>query len=49
MMANHIIRKRITDPTQLKKFKVAGYRYEKSLSTNTEYTFVRAEQEPKGK
>ena len=44
MMANHIIRKRITDPTQLKKFRVAGYKFEKSLSTDTEFTFVRPEQ-----
>ena len=47
MMANHIIRKRITDPVQLKRFKVAGYKFDKSLSTDTEYTFVRPEQEPK--
>jgi cytoplasmic iron level regulating protein YaaA (DUF328/UPF0246 family) len=46
MMANHIIRKRISDPLQLKKFKVAGYKFEKSLSTDTEFTFVRAEQTP---
>jgi len=44
MMANYIIRKQITDPKQLKKFKVAGYKYDKSLSTDTDYTFVRAEQ-----
>ncbi|MGI9241677.1 MAG: peroxide stress protein YaaA [Verrucomicrobiales bacterium] len=44
MMANYIIRKRITDPLQLKKFKVAGYKFDKSLSSETEYTFVRAEQ-----
>lgn len=47
MMANHIIRKRITAPTELKKFKVAGYKFDKKLSTDTEYTFVRAEQTPK--
>ncbi len=46
MMANHIIRKRISDPTQLKRFKLAGYKFDKSLSNETEYTFVRAEQAP---
>ena len=48
MMANHIIRKRISDPAKLKRFTVAGYKYDKSLSTDTEFTFVRAEQKPKG-
>ena len=47
MMANYIIRKRITDPVHLKKFKVAGYKFDKSLSTESDYTFVRAEQKPK--
>ena len=47
MMANHIIRKRITDPQQLKKFKVAGYKFDKKLSTDTEFTFTRPEQVPK--
>jgi cytoplasmic iron level regulating protein YaaA (DUF328/UPF0246 family) len=44
MMTNFIIRKGITDPLQLKKFKVAGYKFDKSLSTTTEFTFTRAEQ-----
>lgn len=48
MMANHIIRKRITDPLQLKKFKVAGYKFDRSLSTESEFTFVRAEQNAAG-
>ncbi|MFT4546630.1 MAG: cytoplasmic iron level regulating protein YaaA (DUF328/UPF0246 family) [Verrucomicrobiales bacterium] len=47
MMANYIIRKRITDPTKLKRFSVAGYKFDKSLSSDSEYTFVRPEQEPK--
>ena len=47
MMANYIIRKRITDPEQLKKFKVAGYKFDKGLSSDTEFTYTRAEQVPK--
>lgn len=47
MMANFIIRKRITDPQQLKKFNVAGYKFDKGLSSDTEFTFTRAEQIPK--
>ena len=47
MMANYIIRKRITDPTKLKRFRVAGYKFDKDLSSDNEYTFVRAELPPK--
>ncbi|MFT5526712.1 MAG: cytoplasmic iron level regulating protein YaaA (DUF328/UPF0246 family), partial [Pirellulaceae bacterium] len=46
MMANYIIRKSITDPKLLKKFAEAGYNFEKSRSTETEFTFTRAEQTP---
>ena len=44
MMADYIVRQAITDPTQLKKFKTAGYQFSKEDSTSTDFLFTRAEQ-----
>jgi len=44
MMADYIVRKNITDATDLKKFKTAGYKFSKSDSTETELLFTRKEQ-----
>ncbi len=44
MMANHIIRKQLTDPKALKRFKVAGYTFDKDQSDASTYTFTREEQ-----
>jgi len=41
LMAAWIIQNGITDPKQLKKFKVAGYRYSADLSKPNEPTFIR--------
>jgi len=41
MMADYIIRNRIEDPEDLKKFKLGGYRYNKSLSDDRQWTFER--------
>ena len=47
MMANHIIRKKLTDPKALKRFKSAGYKFDKDQSTDTEFVFTREEQPKK--
>ena len=41
MMADYIIRNRIEDPEDLKKFKLGGYRFHKSLSDDKQWTFER--------
>jgi cytoplasmic iron level regulating protein YaaA (DUF328/UPF0246 family) len=41
MMADYIIRNRIEDPEDLKKFKLGGYRFNKSLSDDKQWTFER--------
>lgn len=44
MMADFIVRKGVTDPTDLKKFKTAGYKFSKGDSTENQLVFTRAEQ-----
>ena len=44
MMADFVVRKRITDPTDLKKFKTAGYQFSKGDSSDMQLVFTRAEQ-----
>ncbi len=41
MMADYIIRNRIEDPEDLKKFKLGGYKFNKSLSDDRQWTFER--------
>ncbi len=41
MMADYIIRNRIERPEDLKKFKLGGYRFNKSLSDDKQWTFER--------
>lgn len=41
MMANYAITKRITQPAELKKFKVDGYQFNKELSTADNWVFTR--------
>jgi uncharacterized protein len=41
MMADYIIRNRIENPENLKEFKLAGYKFDKSLSDDTQWTFER--------
>jgi hypothetical protein len=41
MMADYIIRNRIEDPEDVKKFKLGGYRFNKSLSDDKQWTFER--------
>ena len=43
LMSAYIIKNRIEDPAKLKKFKVAGYRYDKESSTPTEWVYLRDE------
>jgi len=43
MMAAFIIQNQIDNPAGLKKFKTAGYRFDKSLSSETELVFTRKE------
>lgn len=43
MMADYIIRNKITDVTGLKKFKTAGYKFNKAESTDTQLVFLRKE------
>jgi len=44
MMADYIVRNGIEDVAGLKKFKSAGYKFDKASSTDTELVFLRAEQ-----
>jgi hypothetical protein len=41
MMADYIIRNRIEDPEDIKKFKLGGYRFDKTLSDDKQWTFER--------
>ena len=41
MMADYIIRNRIEDPQELKKFRLEGYRFNKALSDDKQWTFER--------
>ena len=41
MMADYIIRNRIEKPEDLKKFKLGGYKFDKSLSDDKQWTFER--------
>ena len=44
MMANFIIRQQVTKPSDLKKFKVGGYRFDKASSDDAKFVFLREEQ-----
>ena len=41
MMADYIIRNRIERPEDLKKFKLGGYKFNKALSDDKQWTFER--------
>ncbi len=41
MMTDYIIRNRIETPEDLKKFKLAGYKFNKALSDDKQWTFER--------
>ena len=41
MMADHIIRNRVEKPEDLKKFKLDGYKFNKALSDDKQWTFER--------
>jgi len=41
MMADYIIRNRIEDPEDIKKFNLEGYRFNKKLSDDSQWTFER--------
>ncbi|MFT6864558.1 MAG: cytoplasmic iron level regulating protein YaaA (DUF328/UPF0246 family) [Akkermansiaceae bacterium] len=43
MMADFIVRKGVTDPTELRKFKTAGYRFSKKDSDDATLVFLRKE------
>ena len=43
MMADYIIRNRIEKPEDIKKFKLGGYRFNKALSDDRQWTFSRAQ------
>jgi len=43
MMADYIVRNKITDPGDLKKFKTAGYKYSAKESSSEKPVFLRAE------
>lgn len=40
-MSSYIIKNRIKDPEDIKKFNVDGYKFNKKLSTDTDWTFTR--------
>lgn len=44
LMSAYIIKKQITDPQKLKRFTVGGYRFDKALSSDNEWIFLRDEQ-----
>ena len=44
LMSAYIIKNRIQDPEKIKRFKTAGYRYDKASSTANEWVFLRDEQ-----
>lgn len=41
MMANYIVKNRLSDPEQLKEFSQTGYAFQKDFSNEGEYVFVR--------
>ncbi len=41
MMARYIVEKNITDPAALKKFNAGGYKFDKTLSADDNFVFVR--------
>ena len=41
MMADYIIRNRIENSEDLKKFKLGGYKFDKDLSDDKQWTFER--------
>nr|WP_330409359.1 peroxide stress protein YaaA [Clostridioides difficile] len=41
MMAKYIVKNRIRDIEELKKFNLEGYKYQENLSNNSEYIFVK--------
>ncbi len=41
MMARHIIKHRLTDPTDMQSFADEGYRFNKKMSTDTDWIFLR--------
>jgi len=43
MMADYILRNRIEEPAGIRKFRLGGYRYTKSLSDDSQWTFERAQ------
>ncbi|HHO59502.1 MAG TPA: peroxide stress protein YaaA, partial [Thiotrichales bacterium] len=43
MMADYIIRNRIENPEDIKKFRLGGYRFDRKLSDETQWTFERAQ------
>jgi cytoplasmic iron level regulating protein YaaA (DUF328/UPF0246 family) len=43
LMADFMIRERITQPAELKQFDAAGYRFDPATSTDSRYVFLRAE------
>ncbi|MEL7030094.1 MAG: peroxide stress protein YaaA, partial [Pseudomonadota bacterium] len=47
MMARYIIEHRIESPDGLKDFSVGGYRFQPSLSTETDWVFTRPQPKPK--
>jgi uncharacterized protein len=40
-MANFIIKNQISNPKDMKKFDIDGYRFDKKLSTDKEWFFIR--------
>jgi len=45
MMARHIIKHRLTDPTDMQSFADEGYRFNKKMSTDTDWVFLRKPQQ----
>jgi cytoplasmic iron level regulating protein YaaA (DUF328/UPF0246 family) len=41
MMTDYILRNRIENPEDIKKFKAGGYKYSKADSDESQWTFVR--------
>ncbi|MDX5726250.1 peroxide stress protein YaaA, partial [Clostridioides difficile] len=41
MMTKYIVKNRIRDIEELKKFDLEGYKYKENLSNNSEYIFVK--------
>jgi len=46
LMSNYIIKNRITDPEEMKKFKTDGYHYQAEHSTASRWVFVRSQPKP---